>query len=162
MNEYEMLRIIDFIEKTRRPFREVIDAASEDAVWLIVMFLIKSHILSQPVSISTLGQESGLPYATSMRLINRLIDAGHIVKISKGPSGQRFALQPSDQLIRSFESYARKTKSLLAQTLGLRTGEEEDEYYFGGTPLGSQIIPPMRQCALSSVGPSPRSSSVFS
>lgn len=144
MNEYEMLRIIDFIEKTRRPFREVIDAANEDAVWLIVMFLIKSHILSQPVSISTLGQESGLPYATSMRLINRLIDAGHIVKISKGPSGQRFALQPSDQLIRSFESYARKTKSLLAQTLGLRTGEEEDEYYFGGTPLGSQIIPRMR------------------
>ncbi|MBB3543021.1 extracellular solute-binding protein [Rhizobium sp. BK399] len=143
MNEYEMLRVIDFIEKTRRPFREVIEAADEDAIWLIVTFLIKSHILSQPVSISTLGQESGLPYATSMRLINRLIDSGHIIKVSKS-SGQRYALQPSEQLLRSFENYARKTKSLLAQTLGLRAGEEEDEYYFGGTPLGSQIIPPMR------------------
>lgn len=144
MNEYEMLRVIDFIEKTRRPFREVVEAADDDAIWLIVTFLIKSHILSQPVSISTLGQESGLPYATSMRLINRLIDAGYILKVAKGQTGKSFALQPSEQLLRSFELYARKTKSLLAQTLGLRAGEEEDEYYFGGTPLGSQIIPPMR------------------
>ena len=144
MNEYEMLRVIDFIEKTRRPFREVIETADEDAIWLIVTFLIKSHILSQTVSISTLGQESGLPYATSMRLINRLIDGGYILKVAKGSTGKSFSLQPSEKLLRSFEAYARKTKSLLAQTLGLRAGEEEDEYYFGGTPLGSQIIPPMR------------------
>ncbi|MBA5800546.1 extracellular solute-binding protein [Rhizobium sophorae] len=144
MNEYEMLRVIDFLEKTRRPFREVVEISDDDAVWRIVTYLIKSHILSQTVSISTLGQESGLPYATSMRLINRLIEAGYIQRIAKGSTGKSFALQPSDGLLRSFQTYARKTKSLLAQTLGLRVGEEEDEYYFGGTPLGSQIIPPMR------------------
>ncbi|MGO7017047.1 extracellular solute-binding protein [Rhizobium leguminosarum] len=144
MNEYEMLRVIDFLEKTRRPFREVVEISDDDAVWRIVTYLIKSHILSQPVSISTLGQESGLPYATSMRLINRLIEAGYIQRIAKGSTGKSFALQPSERLLRSFQTYARKTKSLLAQTLGLRVGEEEDEYYFGGTPLGSQIIPPMR------------------
>ncbi|NLS02954.1 extracellular solute-binding protein [Rhizobium sp. P32RR-XVIII] len=144
MNEYEMLRVIDFIEKTRRPFRDVVEPADDDAIWRVVTYLIKSHILSQTVSISTLGQESGLPYATSMRLINRLIDGGYIQKVAKGTTGKSFSLQPSAQLLRSFESYARKTKSLLAQTLGLRAGEEEDEYYFGGTPLGSQIIPPMR------------------
>ncbi|MBA1349796.1 extracellular solute-binding protein [Rhizobium indicum] len=144
MNEYEMLRVIDFLEKTRRPFREVVEISDDDAVWRIVTYLIKSHILSQTVSISTLGQESGLPYATSMRLINRMIEAGYIQRIAKGSTGKSFALQPSDGLLRSFQTYARKTKSLLAQTLGLRVGEEEDEYYFGGTPLGSQIIPPMR------------------
>ncbi|NNU49032.1 extracellular solute-binding protein [Rhizobium sp. WYCCWR 11279] len=144
MNEYEMLRVIDFLEKTRRPFREVVEISDDDAVWRIVTYLIKSHILSQTVSISTLGQESGLAYATSMRLINRLIEAGYIQRIAKGSTGKSFALQPSDGLLRSFQTYARKTKSLLAQTLGLRVGEEEDEYYFGGTPLGSQIIPPMR------------------
>ncbi|MDL2398883.1 extracellular solute-binding protein [Rhizobium mayense] len=144
MNEYEMLRVIDFIEKTRSPFREVVEPADDDAVWRVVTYLIKSHILSQTVSISALGQESGLAYATSMRLINRLIDGGYIQKVAKGTTGKSFALQPSEQLLQSFESYARKTKSLLAQTLGLRAGEQEDEYYFGGTPLGSQIIPPMR------------------
>jgi multiple sugar transport system substrate-binding protein len=144
VNEYEMLRVIDFLEKTRRPFREVLEPAEDDAVWRIVTFLIKSHIQSQPVSISTLGQESGLPYGTSMRLINRLVDCGYIQKIAKGTTGKSFLLQPSETLLQSFQSYARKTKSLLAQTLGLRSGEEENEYYFGGTPLGSQIIPPMR------------------
>ncbi|WP_165932871.1 extracellular solute-binding protein [Rhizobium sp. BK251] len=144
MNEYEMLRVIDFLEKTRRPFREVVEISDDDAIWRIVTYLIRSHILSQSVSISTLGQESGLPYATSMRLINRLIDTGYIQRIAKGTTGKSFALQPSDRLLTSFQTYARKTKSLLAQTLGLRAGEEEDEYYFGGTPLGSQIIPPMR------------------
>ncbi len=144
MNEYEMLRVIDFIEKTRRPFRDVVEPAGDDAIWFVVTYLIKSHILSQSVTISTLGQESGLPYATSMRLINRLIDDGSIQKVAKGTTGKSFVLQPSEQLLRSFEAYARKTKSLLAQILGLRASEKEDEYYFGGTPLGSQIIPPMR------------------
>jgi len=144
VNEYEMLRVIEFLERTRRPFQDVVGDFDEDPVWRIVTFLIKSHIHSQTVSISTLGQESGIPYATSMRLINRLIDSGHIVKVAKGQTGKSFALQPSDQLLKSFQAYAGKTKSLLAQTLGLRSGEQEDDYYFGGTPLGSQIIPPMR------------------
>ncbi|TCM50748.1 carbohydrate ABC transporter substrate-binding protein (CUT1 family) [Rhizobium sp. PP-F2F-G48] len=144
MNEYEMLRVIEFLERTRRPFQDVIGGFDEDPVWRIVTFLIKSHIHSQTVSISTLGQESGLPYATSMRLINRLIDSGYIVKVAKGQTGKSFALQPSEPLLKSFQAYAGKTKSLLAQTLGLRSGEQEDDYYFGGTPLGSHIIPPMR------------------
>ena len=144
MNEYEMLRVIEFLERTRRPFQDVVGGFDEDPVWRIVVFLVKSHIHSHTVSISTLGQESGLPYATSMRLINRLIDSGYILRVSKGTTGKSFSLQPSEQLLQSFQSYAGKTKSLLAQTLGLRSGEQEDDYYFGGTPLGSHIIPPMR------------------
>lgn len=144
MNEYEMLRVIEFLERTRRPFQDVVGGFDEDPVWRIVVFLVKSHIHSHTVSISTLGQESGLPYATSMRLINRLIDGGYILRVSKGTTGKSFSLQPSERLLQSFQSYAGKTKSLLAQTLGLRSGEQEDDYYFGGTPLGSHIIPPMR------------------
>lgn len=144
MNDYEMLRVIEFLDRTRRPFGDVIGGFDEDPVWKIVVFLIKSHIHSQPVAISTLGQESGLPYATSMRLINRMVDSGFILKVPKSAGSKTFSLQPSEKLLQSFQVYAGKTKSLLAQTLGLRGSEQEEEYYFGGTPLGSQIIPPMR------------------
>lgn len=144
MNEFELLRVIEFLEKTRRPFRDVSFAAQEDAAWLIITYLIRSQIQSQPVAISTLAQESGLPYATSMRLINRMMEQGNIVKRPTGRTGKRFTLQPSDALMAAFQAYARKTKSLLAQTLGLRSDEKEDDYYFGGTPLGANIIPPMR------------------
>jgi multiple sugar transport system substrate-binding protein len=144
VNDYELLRVIDFLEKTRRPFRDVLDEASDDGVWRIVSFLIRSYVENYPVAISALCQESGLPYATAMRLIKRMIDNGYIVKQAKGASGKSFALLPSERMLKSFQTYARKTKLLLAQTLGLRTGEEEDDYYFGGTPLGAHIIPPMR------------------
>ena len=144
MNDYEMLRVIEFLDRTRRPFGDVIGGFDEETVWKIVVYLIKSHIHSQPVAISTLGQESGLPYATSMRLINRMVDSGFILKVPKSPGSKTFSLQPGEKLLQSFQVYAGKTKSLLAQTLGLRGSEQEEEYYFGGTPLGSQIIPPMR------------------
>ncbi len=144
MNDYELLRVIDFLEKTRQPFREVLEEASDDGVWRVVTFLIRSHIENCPVAISALCQESGLPYATAMRLINRMIDSGHILKQAKSSTGKSFALLPSDRLLKSFQAYASRTKLLLAQTLGLRSGEEEDDYYFGGTPLGAHIIPPMR------------------
>ncbi len=144
MNEYELLRVIDFLEKTRQPFREVLEEASDDGVWRIVTFLVRSHIENCPVAISALCQESGLPYATAMRLVKRMIDSGYIMKQVKGPTGKSFALLPSDRMLKSFQAYASRTKLLLAQTLGLRSGEEEDDYYFGGTPLGAHIIPPMR------------------
>lgn len=144
MNEYEILRVIEFLEKTRKPFRDVLRDAREDAIWFIVTFLIRSHIQSQPVSLSVLAQESGLPYGTSMRLIKRLIEEGYIIERAKNASGKRMTLQPSEQLLASFQIYARNTKSLLAQTLGLRAGEEEEDYYFGGTPLGAHIIPPLK------------------
>ncbi len=144
MNEYELLRVIDFLEKTRQPFREVLEEASDDGVWRIVAFLIRSHIENCPVAISALCQESGLPYATAMRLVKRMIDSGYIIRHVKGSTGKSFALLPSDRMLKSFQAYASRTKLLLAQTLGLRSGEEEDDYYFGGTPLGAHIIPPMR------------------
>jgi multiple sugar transport system substrate-binding protein len=144
VNEYELLRVIDFLEKTRQPFREVLEEASDDGVWRIVTFLVRSHIENCPVAISALCQESGLPYATAMRLVKRMIDSGYIMKQVKGPTGKSFALLPSDRMLKSFQAYASRTKLLLAQTLGLRSGEEEDDYYFGGTPLGAHIIPPMR------------------
>jgi len=79
-----------------------------------------------------------------MRLIKRLIEEGYIVEKAKGPTGKRLTLQPSEQLLSSFQTYARRTKSLLAQTLGLRSDEQEEDYYFGGTPLGAHIIPPLK------------------
>ncbi len=144
MNEYELLRVIDFLEKTRQPFREVLEEASDDGVWRVITFLIRSHIENYPVAISALCQESGLPYATAMRLVNRMIDSGYILKQPKGTTGKSFSLLPSERLLKSFQAYASRTKLLLAQTLGLRLGEDEDDYYFGGTPLGAHIIPPMR------------------
>lgn len=69
MNEYEILRTIEFLEQTREPFRGLMPMADDEPVWNITMFLMKSEIRGQLVTASMLAQVTGVPYATSMRLI---------------------------------------------------------------------------------------------
>ncbi|WP_182086358.1 extracellular solute-binding protein [Aureimonas sp. ME7] len=145
MNEYEILRVIEFVEQTRTPFRQTMPVCDDEPVWNITAFLMKSEIRGQMVTISMLAQVTGIPYATSMRLIGRLVDSGFILRMPRGRAGKSHSLHPGEDMRRAFLVYARSMKSLIARTMGLRgTGEDEEQYYFGGTPLASQPQPPPR------------------
>ncbi len=143
MTEYELLRIITFLERVRAPYQEVVPMAQEDASWNILLYLIKQNLTGATVTISALASVAKIPYATAMRRIHELIDAGHILKKPASETGRSFVLTPSPALIESFLQYARRIKSLLAQTFGLRAKpEEEEDFYFGGSYFAAQIIPP--------------------
>ena len=80
-----------------------------------------------------------------MRRIHALIESGDIVTESVSDTGKRFRLTPSDELLDNFMQYARRIKSLLAETFGLRAKTDSDEdFYFGGSYFAAQIIPPPR------------------
>ena len=143
MTEYELLRVISFLEKVRKPYQDVIPIADEDASWNMLLYLVKQNLLGTPVSISTLASVAKIPYATAMRHIHQLIERGHIVKKPVTASGRSFRLYPSAALSQAFLNYAKQVKSLLADTFGLRTApEDEDDFYFGGSYFAAQIIPP--------------------
>jgi len=145
MTEYELLRIITFLERVRAPYQELLPIAEEDATWNILLYLVKKNLSGTPVTISTLASVAEIPYATAMRRIHHLIDAGHIEKRPTKEGGKSFVLVPSAQLSDSFLHYAKRVKSLLAETFGMRAKPEEDEnFYFGGSYLAAQIIPPPR------------------
>jgi multiple sugar transport system substrate-binding protein len=145
MTEHELLRIIAFLERVRLPFQELIPIAEEDATWNMLLFLIKNHLTATPVTISTLASVAKIPHATATRRIHALLESGDIVKRSVSPTGKRFNLSPSKQLLDSFIRYARKVKSLLAEIFGLRPKTDNDEdFYFGGSYFAAQIIPPPR------------------
>src|SRR5260370_21567261 len=139
-----MLRVIDFLERTREPLRRALPISDDEPIWNLITHLIRAHIKSQVVTPSALTQVTGLPYATGLRLVNRLIEEGYILRIARSRTGKTFALHPSDLLLRSFAAYARQIKALLAESLGLRASdEEEEEYYFRSMPFGSTIITPV-------------------
>ena len=143
MTEHELLRIIGFLERVRLPFKELIPIAEEDASWNILLFLIKQNLMGTAVTISTLAAVAGIPYATAMRRIHHLIDAGHILRQPASGTGKSFNLVPSPELSASFVAFARRIKSLLAETFGLRERpEDEESFYFGGSYFAAQIIPP--------------------
>jgi multiple sugar transport system substrate-binding protein len=144
MNDYELLRVIDFVRRTRAPFGELMPVADEEPVWNVVAFLIASEIKGQTVTASALTQVTGAPYSTSRRLIAKLIEDGLIIRAPRSRTGKTFSLHPSERLTKAFVDYAREIKSLLAQTMGMRSSQEaEDNYYLGGTPPLSPIIPPL-------------------
>ena len=145
MTEYELLRIIAFLERVRQPFQDMIPIADEDATWNMLLFLIKSHLTGKPVTLSALASVANVPHATAMRRVHALIESGHIETQTFGDAAKRFKLLPSEALTSSFVQYARRIKCLLAETFGLRSKSDSDEdYYFGGSYFAAQIIPPPR------------------
>lgn len=143
MNDYEILRVIDFVERTREPFARVMPGSDEDPIWKIVSSLIKSEIKGQIVTASTLAQISGAPFSTSRRLIARLIARGYIVRKPRSRTGKTFSLHPSAEVTKAFVKYAAQIKSLLAETMGARPLEDEQEYYLGGTLGPSPVALPL-------------------
>lgn len=141
MNDFELLRLIEYLERTRRPYRALFPMADEDPVWNIVTHLIKSHVHGDLVTITTLATAANVPYTTAIRRIEDMIAAGRIVRRSSGP--KRFSLHPSEDTLADFVAYAGHIKSLLAQVVGVRpAGEEVDNYYFGGSRLDALLAAP--------------------
>ncbi|MBV8920395.1 extracellular solute-binding protein [Bradyrhizobium sp.] len=109
----------------------------------MLLFLIKNHLNGTPVGISTLASVAKVPHATAMRRIHALMERGDIVAKPITETGRRVKLLPSEALLENFIRYARKIKSLLAETFGLRPKTDSDEdFYFGGSYFAAQIIPP--------------------
>jgi multiple sugar transport system substrate-binding protein len=141
MNDFELLRVIEYLERTRRPYRALFPMADEDPVWNILVHLVKSHLRGDLVTISTLAEAANVSYATALRRIKRMISEQRIIRKARGP--KTFSLHPSEATLADFLSYAQHIKSLLAQVMGVRPAEEEaDDYYFGGSRLEAQLSPP--------------------
>lgn len=141
MNELELLRVIEYLERMRRPYRALFPMADEDPVWNILSHLMKSHLRGDLVTISALAAVANVPYGTALRRINTMTAEGQIERRPRGPKS--FSLHPSERTLEAFLSYAQHIKSLLAQVMGVRPAEEEaDDYYIGGSRLEAQLAPP--------------------
>ncbi|MCB1377458.1 MAG: extracellular solute-binding protein [Alphaproteobacteria bacterium] len=144
MTEYELLRIITFLERMRMPYDRLLKSAEPDPGWNIVLYLMKNHLRGENVTMSSLASAADIPFASAMRRIHKLIESGDIQLRKRGTTGKSHYLEPSRKLVISFTEYARNIKALLADTFGLRSGSgDSEDYYFGGSYLAGQIIPPL-------------------
>lgn len=144
MTEYELLRIITFLERMRTPYDKLLTAAMPDPNWNIILYLMKSHLRGENVTMSSLASTAEVPFASAMRRIHKLIEDGDIQLRQRNNTGKSHFLEPSRKLTIGFTEYASKVKALLADTFGLKTASTDSEdYYFGGSYFAGQIIPPL-------------------
>jgi multiple sugar transport system substrate-binding protein len=145
MTEYELLRIISFLERMRSPYDELLRAAEPDPNWNMILYLMKTHFRRENVTMSSLASAADVPFASAMRRIHRLIASGDIFLRQRGTTGKSHYIEPSRKLVISFTEYASRVKSLLADTFGIPSGSADtDDYYFGGSYFAGQIIPPLQ------------------
>lgn len=143
LSDREFLRILRLVEQTRATFDEQVDVGQSDPDWKMIAALIKGHITRELVTISTLIQESEIPYGTAQRRIHAMIREGLIEKTFRSTTKKSFFLQPSPELLASFTDYIIQMKALLIRTVGARSEESTDEYYFGGADFAGAITPPV-------------------
>jgi len=144
MTEYELLGIITFLERMREPYDRLLKAAEPGPSWNIILYLMKNHLRGENITMSSLASAADTPFASAMRRIHTLIENGDIHLRKRGTTGKPFFLESGRKLVIGFTDYAKSVKALLAGTFVLKNGSGDvDDYYFSGSYLAGQIIPPI-------------------
>ena len=147
VTEYELLRIITFLERMRGPYDRLMSAATPDANWNIVLYLMKNHLRGENVTMSSLASAAEIPFASAMRRIHKLIENGDIQLRKRGSTGKSHYLEPSRKLVISFTDYAKSVKSLLAVRHVPWEGPHRILHAFAGRPLARDLCPWWRPIA---------------
>jgi multiple sugar transport system substrate-binding protein len=144
MNDYELLRIIEFTDSTRAPFVAHIPAIAPDSDWSITSHLVKAKLQQRDVTISQLIKVSGLAYGTAHRRIHQLIEQRLIDVAPASPGGKAHVLIASRELLERFERLALQVKSLITTLMGHRDDSQRSDQYYFGEPRGmlEQMLPP--------------------
>jgi len=144
MNDLELLRVLNFISRTRNSFTKLVPGADVDASWNITAYLCKAELLNRKVSTTELIEASGMPYGTASRRIQKLLASGDIVKQPAREVGASFYLAASASLRQSVTEYAHRIKSMLAEVAGQRSDSHVDDHYYLGDLQTSikDLLPP--------------------
>ncbi len=139
MNRNEITTLLKFVNKTRILFNKTVSNQIIDADWRIFSYVISNHLENKLCTTTSIIQVSGLPFATGLRKVNRLIKEKKLIKRSKTKSGKSFSIHPSGELIKEFTEYLLLIKNEFASQLGFN--EIDNNFYFGTSLSAGNIIP---------------------
>ncbi|WP_298493193.1 extracellular solute-binding protein [uncultured Maritimibacter sp.] len=145
MTEYEMLRIIDFLNDLTGPFDAVVPGTRRDPVFALTLSLMQAHLTGRDITKSALAESGGVPFVTAMRHVSQMIEDGHIVLDPRTATGRSFYVRPSPALMERFTTYCRGLKATIGRTFGtINSIDDVDGFYFGGSNFSRVVIPPPR------------------
>ncbi len=111
----------------------------------MVCYLLESHFQAKTVTQTSLIAASSAPYATAIRRIHEMQDAGYIEKRRRTKTGKSFSLHPSNALLDVWAVLSGRIARLTEEWSQLRPNlDEERDYFFGGSYMNAQSIPPLR------------------
>src|SRR5579872_314046 len=143
MSAEELISLLDLLEQMRVPTERWFEAIQPDAVWNMIVYLMRRHYAGKLVTPTSLARAANVPYATAVRRINDMLAEGLLIRRPRTKSGRSDSLHPSPELIRRAFACADEVKTSIARSLG-RNVEDAGSFYLGASHLSASIIPPPR------------------
>ena len=105
MNRNEITSLLKFVDKTRFLFNKTITNNTVNSDMRIFSFIITNHLENKITTTTSIIQASGLPFATGLRRVGKLIKEKKLIQRSKTKTGKSFSIHPSGELIKEFTDY---------------------------------------------------------
>ena len=141
MTQAELLAIIGFMRGVRASEALSLGLSVEDPFFNMALYLIERHLEKKPVSVTSLAQSAGIPYASARRRISEMSTQGLIRRVKPEPGSKQQLVEPSELLLNRFVGMATDLKERFAGILGM-SAPARDTFYFGAAYMRARIIPP--------------------
>ncbi len=140
-----MLEILSFLDDFATELETTFELSSPDPYFRMAKHLIRCHLEARSVTPSSLVGAAGVPYATAVRRLREMIDAGMVEQRPRTRSGKTFTLHPSAEMIEHWSQFCGRVERLARLNFSGETAEETArDYYFGGSYLAARSIPPLQ------------------
>jgi multiple sugar transport system substrate-binding protein len=141
----ELLDVVAFLEDFEHELSDALHVFAPNPYVRMTLHLIRSHLEAKTVTPTSLIGASGVPYATATRRIGEMIDSGLIDQRPRTRSGKTFSMHPSEKLLESWMQLSGRLQRLAETRLTKSSdGSAGQEYYFGGSYMAAQSIPPLQ------------------
>jgi len=141
MSAEELISLLDLLEQVRVPTERWFGSIQPDAVWNMIVYLMRRHYAGKLVTPTSLARAANVPYATAVRRMNDMLAEGLLIRRPRTKSGRSDSLHPSPELIRRAFACADEVKASIARSLG-RNAEDTSSFYLGASHLSASIIAP--------------------
>ncbi len=140
--------LIDFVETVALEIETAFSPNAQNVYFRAATTLVRAHDEGRLVTITSLAAATGAPYATAMRKLREMIDAGLIEQRPRTRTGKSFSLHPSAALIEGYARMLDRVRRIGADAFaGGTAGAGEDDFFFGGSymegkAIGSPVVLP--------------------
>ncbi len=141
----EMLRIVSFLEDFGGELEDTFELFAPNPFYRMALHLIRGHLEGKIITPTSLIGASRVPYATANRRMKEMIEAGLIEQRPRTKSGKSVSMHPSEKLLEQWMQLSGRVRRQGEASFGGREqAPDTADYYYGGSYLAAQSIPPLQ------------------
>ena len=88
MSAEELISLLDLLEQVRAPTERWFESIEPDAVWNMIVYLMRRHYAGKLVTPTSLARAANVPYATAVRRMNEMLAEGLLIRRPRTKSGR--------------------------------------------------------------------------